>query len=92
MQPSVVPRGKLVVAHPERKAQRSLQRLVGATLCPVEVVDNIDALVAAKTKRLAGALPADAATRARLARKTKRVQKRMQVLLARKFAGAASPG
>ena len=45
MQPSSVPRGKLVVAHPERKAQRSLQRLVGATLCPVEVVDNLDALL-----------------------------------------------
>ncbi|HTA06556.1 MAG TPA: hypothetical protein VK774_09355 [Solirubrobacteraceae bacterium] len=52
----------------------------------------LDALVAAKTKRLAGARPADAATRARLARKTKRVHKRMQVLLARKFAGAAGPG
>lgn len=36
-----------MVAHPERKAQRSLQRLVGATLCPVEVVDNLDALIAA---------------------------------------------
>jgi len=47
MQPSVTPRGKLVVAHPERKAQRALHRLVGATLCPVEVVDNVDALVAA---------------------------------------------
>ena len=47
MQPSVVPRGKLVVAHPERKAQRALQRLVGATLCPVEVVDNVPALLAA---------------------------------------------
>ena len=45
MQPSSAPRGKLVVAHPERKAQRSLQRLVGATLCPVEVVDNLDALL-----------------------------------------------
>jgi len=45
VQPSSVPRGKLVVAHPERKAQRSLQRLVGATLCPVEVVDNLDALL-----------------------------------------------
>ena len=41
-----MPRGKLVVAHPERKAQRALQRLVGATLCPVEVVDSIDALLA----------------------------------------------
>jgi hypothetical protein len=46
VQPSSAPRGKLVVAHPERKAQRSLQRLVGATLCPVEVVDNLDALLA----------------------------------------------
>lgn len=45
MQPSSAPRGKLVVAHPERKAQRALQRLVGATLCPVEVVDNLDALL-----------------------------------------------
>ncbi len=44
MQPSVAPRGKLVVAHPERKAQRALHRLVGATLCPVEIVDNVDAL------------------------------------------------
>lgn len=46
MQPSSAPRGKLVVAHPERKAQRSLQRLVGATLCPVEVVADLDALLA----------------------------------------------
>ncbi|HEY5923712.1 MAG TPA: hypothetical protein VIV11_18650 [Kofleriaceae bacterium] len=38
---------KIVVAHPERKAQRTLQRLVGATLCPVEVVADLDALVAA---------------------------------------------
>jgi hypothetical protein len=52
----------------------------------------LDALVVAKTKRLAGALPADAVTRARLARKTKRVHKRMQALLARKFAGAPSLG
>ncbi len=42
-----VGRGKLVVAHPERKAQRALQRLVGATLCPVEVVADLDALKAA---------------------------------------------
>src|SRR5439155_18656597 len=41
------PRDKLVVAHPERKAQRALQRLVGATLCPVEVVDDVEALLAA---------------------------------------------
>ncbi|MEO7092829.1 MAG: hypothetical protein ABI175_06230 [Polyangiales bacterium] len=45
MQPSSAPRGKLVVAHPDRKAQRALQRLVGATQCPVEVVDSIDALL-----------------------------------------------
>jgi hypothetical protein len=36
-----------VVAHPDRKAQRALQRLVGATLCPVEVVSDLDALIAA---------------------------------------------
>ena len=41
------PLGKLVVAHPERKAQRTLARLVGATLCPVEVVADVDALVRA---------------------------------------------
>ena len=38
---------RLVVAHPERKAQRALQRLVGATLCPVEVAADLDALRAA---------------------------------------------
>jgi anti-sigma regulatory factor (Ser/Thr protein kinase) len=47
VKPSAAPRGKLVVAHPERKAQRTLQRLVGATLCPVEVVADVDALMAA---------------------------------------------
>ena len=47
MLPQVVPRGKLVIAHPERKAQRGLQRLAGATLCPVEIVDNVEALIAA---------------------------------------------
>jgi len=36
-------RSKLVVVHPERRAQRSLQRLVGATQCKVDVYDNIDA-------------------------------------------------
>lgn len=39
--------GKVVVAHPERKAQRTLQRLVGASLCPVEVVGDLDALTGA---------------------------------------------
>lgn len=38
---------KLVVAHAERKAQRALQRLVGATLAPVEVVADSEALTAA---------------------------------------------
>jgi hypothetical protein len=47
VQPTTAPRGKLVVAHPERKAQRALQRLVGATLCPVGVVGDTDALLAA---------------------------------------------
>lgn len=36
-----------MVAHPERKAQRALQRLVGATLCPVEIVADGPALEAA---------------------------------------------
>jgi hypothetical protein len=47
VQPSSAPPGKLVVAHPERKAQRTLLRLVGATLCPVEVVADPVALAAA---------------------------------------------
>ncbi len=47
MQPSSAPRGKLLVAHPDRKAQRALQRLVGATQCPVQVVDSLDALLKA---------------------------------------------
>lgn len=38
------PRERLVVAHPDRKAQRALQRLVGATLCPVDVVQDATAL------------------------------------------------
>lgn len=42
----VVP-GKLVVAHPERKAQRALHRLVSATSCPVVSVADADALAAA---------------------------------------------
>jgi hypothetical protein len=45
VQPSTGPTGRLVVAHADRKAQRALQRLLGATLCPVEVVADADALV-----------------------------------------------
>ena len=37
---------KVVVAHPDRKSQRALQRLVGATACAVEVVADVDALAA----------------------------------------------
>jgi hypothetical protein len=44
LQPPAAHRTKLVVAHPERKAQRSLQKLVGATLCPVEVVADLAGL------------------------------------------------
>src|SRR5262249_9545136 len=40
-------RGKLVVAHPDRKAQRTLQRLVGARSWPVEVAADLDAACAA---------------------------------------------
>jgi hypothetical protein len=36
-----------VVAHPERKAQRALHRLVGAARWPVEIVADLDALLAA---------------------------------------------
>jgi hypothetical protein len=36
-----------VVAHPERKAQRALHRLVGACRWPVEIVTDLDALAAA---------------------------------------------
>jgi hypothetical protein len=39
-----MPPGKLVVAHAERRGQRTLQRLVGATLAPVEVVADAAAL------------------------------------------------
>ncbi|MBA2538285.1 MAG: hypothetical protein H0V17_01510 [Deltaproteobacteria bacterium] len=39
--------GKIVVAHPERKAQRALVRLVGATPLPVELVTDVDALIKA---------------------------------------------
>ncbi len=39
-----VPAGKLVVAHPERKAQRALVRLVGACPLPVEVVGDLEGL------------------------------------------------
>jgi hypothetical protein len=39
--------GKIVVAHPERRAQRMLHRLVGAARWPVEVVPDLDALEAA---------------------------------------------
>jgi hypothetical protein len=41
-----------VVAHPERKAQRTLHRLVGAARWPVEIVSDLDSL--------AGAIDADA--------------------------------
>ena len=36
-----------MVAHPERKAQRALHRLVGACRWPVEIVTDLDALAAA---------------------------------------------
>jgi hypothetical protein len=47
VQPPSTSPGKLVVAHPERKAQRALQRLVSATACPVQVVADGAALLAA---------------------------------------------
>jgi anti-sigma regulatory factor (Ser/Thr protein kinase) len=47
VKPEPVSRGRIVVAHPERKAQRALQRLLGATRCQVEVVADAGALAAA---------------------------------------------
>ncbi len=44
---SSAPAGKIVVAHPERKAQRALARLVGACPFPVEVVADLEALTKA---------------------------------------------
>jgi hypothetical protein len=43
VEPSPSP-GKLVVAHPDRRAQRALHRLVGATSCPVQIVADAAAL------------------------------------------------
>ena len=41
------PWGKVVVAHPERRAQRALRRMLGLASCPVEVVGDVDSLRAA---------------------------------------------
>lgn len=41
------PQGRIVVAHPERKAQRALARLVGATPLPVDVIAEVDGLAQA---------------------------------------------
>lgn len=41
--------GRLLVAHPDRKAQRALARLVGATLHPVEVFADLDKLLESLT-------------------------------------------
>lgn len=47
MEPASTSPAKLVVAHPERKAQRALQRLVGATSCRVQIVGDGAGLLAA---------------------------------------------
>jgi hypothetical protein len=47
VQPSSTSPGKLVVAHPERKAQCALQRLVGTTSYPVQIVADRAALLSA---------------------------------------------
>lgn len=47
MLPPATSPARLVVAHAERKAQRTLQRLVGATSCPVQIVADVDQLRAA---------------------------------------------
>ena len=51
-----------MVAHPERKAQRALQRLVGATLCPVEVVADVESLLAAVDASTIAVVDAELAT------------------------------
>jgi hypothetical protein len=38
-----------VIAHGDRKAQRVLARVLGATRCPVEIVGDLDAAIAAAT-------------------------------------------
>jgi hypothetical protein len=45
--PAPPPRGKIVIALPERKVQRALQRLAGAARWPVELVADAAALAAA---------------------------------------------
>ena len=47
MEPASTSPAKLVVAHPERKAQRALQRLVGATSCRVQIVADGSGLLTA---------------------------------------------
>jgi hypothetical protein len=58
-------RGRIVVAHPERKAQRALHRLVGVAGVPVEVVEKLDGaatadaiVIADATLAMTGAPPA----------------------------------
>jgi hypothetical protein len=71
------------------RSGKTLAQIAGATPGKSSA-GLLDALVAAKTARLSLALPADAASRARLARKATRVRRRTQALLERKFAGAPS--
>jgi hypothetical protein len=47
VQPSTGPAGRVVVAHADRKAQRTLQKLLGATLRTIDVVADADALIEA---------------------------------------------
>lgn len=35
------PSGRIVIVHPERRAQRALARFAGATLCPIEVAADV---------------------------------------------------
>jgi hypothetical protein len=58
---SPAPSGTLVIAHPERKAQRALQRLVGPTRWPVRIVTDLDALAAAVDTNAIAVVDADLA-------------------------------
>jgi hypothetical protein len=41
--PAAAPAGRVLVVHPERRAQRVLARLAGSTLCPIEVLADVPA-------------------------------------------------
>jgi hypothetical protein len=59
--PAPPPRGKIVIAHPERKVQRVLHRLAGAARWPVELVADAGALAGAVDESAIAIVDADLA-------------------------------